>query len=245
MFFLTRNDFSNNVVLNRINLSEIFNSDEYYFTPQETIIEFDENEQLMSKVYFESENRFHAIFGLNNYHAVLKTFENGTEVLERNITTDFGMDRYGIEANSFFSGTNTLMLMESVFNSSLKRVKLIDINSFSLISEHTNISFNFFKGFGNSEGQYLIGRKEYNFETHEYLTDIQGNIIYDITDGYSFLGRSSIGYDEDEDAFEFFDRGDGRNETGVINITNGDLTKRSIAGEPNFRNSPIFYYVPN
>ncbi|WP_299098166.1 hypothetical protein [uncultured Winogradskyella sp.] len=244
IFFITRNDFSNNVTLNKINLSELFSSEEYYYTPQQSIITFNENEDLISEIYFESESRFHAIFGLSDYNAVLKTFENGSEVLERNITANFGMDRYGIEFSTFFED-DTLILMESVFNSSLKRIKLVDLNSFTLISENTNFSFNFFQGFGNSTGKYIIGRKIINYETHEYLANIQGNILYDITDGYSFLGHSSIGYDEADNAFEYFDRGDGRNETGVINTNNGEVTKTNIAGEPNFRSSPVFYFIPN
>ncbi|WP_296315341.1 hypothetical protein [Winogradskyella sp. UBA3174] len=245
LFYLTRDDFFSGYKINRVDLNESFNSEEYTYTVQQSDINFDSNDLPLSGAFFESENRFHIMVASSGFDAKLKTFDNGIEVLERNITETFGIDRYSIEAHKFFGNSQTLMLMEGVFNSSLNRIKLIDINTFSLISENTNTSFNFFEGFGNSEVQYLIGRKEINFVVHEYLTDIQGNIIYDITDGYLFLGRSSIGFDEAEGAFEFFDRGDGRNETGTINVTNGELIKRAIDGEPNFRNSPVFYFTPN
>ncbi|MGJ8548432.1 hypothetical protein [Winogradskyella wichelsiae] len=245
LYFISRSDFYSGFMLNYIDLQDLYENRDYNYTVQSSIINFDENDYLMSGVFMESENRYHFLVTEDDSNILLKTFESGLLVETQNLTSSFAVANFGIEGISYLQESNKLVIIQDVFNSSTQKTKIIDLDTFSLIGEHTNFNYNFFKSFGNEDHQYLIGRKEISYEVHEYLTDLEGNLITYNSDKYAFIGRVSTGYDTEESAFEYFVNGDVREEVGTINTTTGELLQQGVEGEPHSRNSPIFYFKPN
>ncbi|NRR91457.1 hypothetical protein HSX10_07765 [Winogradskyella undariae] len=245
LYFISRSDFYSGFKLNYIDLQDLYENRDYNYTVQSSVINFDENDYLMSGVFMESENRYHFLVTEDDSNILLKTFENGSLVETQNVTSTFGIPNFGIEGISYFQASNKLVIIQDVFNSSAQKTMIIDLDTFSLVEEHTNFNYNFFKGFGDAEHQFLIGRKEISYQVHEYLTDLQGDLITDNSDTYTFIGSASIGYDTEDSAFEYFIDGDGREEVGTINTFTGELLRQGVEGEPHSRNSPIFYFKPN
>ncbi|MBU2926768.1 hypothetical protein [Winogradskyella psychrotolerans] len=245
LYFIARDDFDTGFKLHHIDLQQLYDTRDYYYTAESSDITFNEGDYLMSGAMMESQNRYHFLVTEDDYNILLKTYENGSLVQTQNLTTTFDMVNFGIGGIEYFQDANRLVIIQDVFNSSSKKTRIIDLNTLNLIGEHTNFNYNYFGGFGNDQNQFLIGRREVNYVVHEYLTDIHGNLIYDITDSYSFLGRASFGYDTIDDAFEYFAEGDARQEVGTINTTTGELLREGIYGEPHSRHSQIFYFTPN
>ena len=245
LYFIARSDFYSGFKLHHINLQELFETRDYYYSVTSVDINYNSDDYLMSGAMMESENRYHFIVTEDDFNILLKTYENGSLVETHNLTTTFDFVNFGVEGIDYLQDSNKLVFIQDVFNSSSKKTSIIDLSTLNLIGQHTNFNYNYFGSFGNEQDQFLIGRRESGFEVYEYLTNIQGNTISNNTDSYSFIGRASIGYDANDNAFEYFAEGDAREEVGTINTTTGELIKEGIDGEPHSRNSPIFYFTPN
>ena len=227
--------------IGKIKPIEILESDAYTFTLTNLFnIPIDANENLTS-FQFISDNDYFVIVE-NNGALSFKRYSSGTLVEVVNLTSEYDINDFFLDGIAYSKELNRLIIIKELFPNYEKQINIFNLSNWNLTISDNYLNSNLFSSFSNSNGLFLIGKKENNSTTYEYLLNEEGNIISQTDDSFSFISRAAIGYDNVDNRFEYIQKSDGRKETGTINVQTGEINRIGIVGEPGFHSSRLVFF---
>lgn len=241
LFIATRQTAHSGYAIGKIVPLEILNSEIQNFSIQPVIqIPFNQNETLVS-FQLISENQYFLLVS-NSEGLVYKRYNSENIIETKNLSDDFNIYASSLNGIVYSKDLNQLILLRETFPDYHTRINKINLNNWALTIPDAIFNSNLFGSFSNNNEIFLIGRKEVNFKSNEYLYNSDGEIISQTDNTSIFLSGSAIGYDNIDQRFEYVHRSDMRSETGIINVQTGQLNKSFIIGEAGFHNSGLIFF---
>lgn len=227
-----------NYQISRVNVLDVFNNTENstYYEMDHVPLSLDAEEQIVL-VMFQTENKFSLltkIYPDDNYRVRIYVNDNLTETLNFYELTDNLLISY--DSFSYAQSANQLLFKHS--NNSGDFLTRFDVETWQQIGNTINFNKNIFRNFGANNQNFYVARGN----NKEALYTIEANLLGETSDTFNYIGGASIGYDTVDQRFEYAIMSDGRNETGIINTSNGSIERSGVNGPIGFNESPLFFF---